>query len=95
MKFLSAKTEVPRDVRNSKVRRQDKFKRDWSQHYNTCKSQSGTGPGIQRSKRLSSVGMSHPLQMFCYLLGSEVATKVNDFVATGRHTQSDMQTGRQ
>ena len=27
-----AKTEVPRDVRNSKVRRQDKFRRDWSQH---------------------------------------------------------------
>ena len=30
--ILKAKTEVPRDVRNSKVRRQDKFRRDWSQH---------------------------------------------------------------
>ena len=26
-----SKTEVPRDVRNSKVREQDKFLRDWSQ----------------------------------------------------------------
>ena len=26
------KSEVPRDVRNSKVRKQDKFRRDWSQH---------------------------------------------------------------
>ena len=49
--IIKAKTEVPRDVRNSKVRRQDKFRRDWSQHLNTCKSQSGTGPGVRRSKR--------------------------------------------
>ena len=48
---LLSKIEVPRDVRNSKVRRQDKFRRDWSQHKNTCKSQSGTGPGVRRSKR--------------------------------------------
>ena len=27
-----AKTEVPRDVRNSKVRKQDTFRRDCSQH---------------------------------------------------------------
>ena len=27
-----SKREVPRDVRNSKVRRQDKFRRDWSRH---------------------------------------------------------------
>ena len=27
-----SKTEVPRDVRNSKVRKQDKHRRDWSQH---------------------------------------------------------------
>ena len=27
-----AKTEVPRDVRNSKVQKQDKFRRYWSQH---------------------------------------------------------------
>ena len=26
------KTEVPRDVRNSEVQRQDKFRRYWSQH---------------------------------------------------------------
>ena len=30
------KTEVQRDVRNSKVWRQDKFRRDWSHYYNTC-----------------------------------------------------------
>ena len=48
--YLS-KREVPRGVRNSKVRRQDKFRRDWSRHKNTCKSQSGTGPGVRRSKR--------------------------------------------
>ena len=30
--LLKAKTEVPRDVRDSKVRKQDKFMRDWSQH---------------------------------------------------------------
>ena len=31
--ILEAKTEVPiRDVRNSKVRKQDKFRRHWSQH---------------------------------------------------------------
>ena len=29
---LKNKREVPRDVRNSKVRRQDKFRRDWSRH---------------------------------------------------------------
>ena len=45
------KREVPRDVRNSKVRKQDKVRRDWSRHKNTCKSQSGTGPGVRRSKR--------------------------------------------
>ena len=49
--IIPSKREVPRDVRNSKVRRQDKFRRDWSRHYNTCKSQSGTGPGVRRSKR--------------------------------------------
>ena len=27
-----SKREVPRDIRNSKVRRQDKFRRDWSRH---------------------------------------------------------------
>ena len=43
--------EVPRGVRISKVRRQDKFRKDWSQHKNTCKSQSGTGQGVRRSKR--------------------------------------------
>ena len=50
-KAVKSKREVPRDVRNSKVLRQDKFRRDWSRHLNTCKSQSGTGPGIRRSKR--------------------------------------------
>ena len=30
--YLESKREVPRDVRNSKVRRQDKFMRDWSRH---------------------------------------------------------------
>ena len=34
----SSKTEVPRGVLNSKVRKQDKFRRDWSHHLNTCKS---------------------------------------------------------
>ena len=29
---VKGKREVPRDVRNSKVRRQDKFRRDWSRH---------------------------------------------------------------
>ena len=29
---ITCRTEVPRDVRNSKVRKQDKFRRDWSQH---------------------------------------------------------------
>ena len=29
---VQAKTEVPRDVRNSKVHKQDKFRRYWSQH---------------------------------------------------------------
>ena len=48
---LRSKREVPRGVRNSKVRRQDKFRRDWSRHKNTCKSLSGTGPGVRRSKR--------------------------------------------
>ena len=47
---MLSKREVPRDVQNSKVRRQDKFRRDWSRHKNTCKSQSGTGPGVWRSK---------------------------------------------
>ena len=31
-RLIQAKTEVPRDVRNSKVRKQDKIRRDWSQH---------------------------------------------------------------
>ena len=30
--LYQAKTEVPRDVRNSKVQKQDKFRRYWSQH---------------------------------------------------------------
>ena len=46
-----AKTEEPRDVRNSKVREQDRFRKDWSQHKNTCKFKSGIGPGVRRSKR--------------------------------------------
>ena len=29
---VKGKREVPRGVRNSKVRRQDKFRRDWSRH---------------------------------------------------------------
>ena len=29
---FTSKREVPRGVRNSKVRRQDKFRRDWSRH---------------------------------------------------------------
>ena len=49
--LIKQNTEVPRDVRNSKVRKQDKFRRDWSQQKNTCKSQSRTGPGVRRSKR--------------------------------------------
>ena len=32
IKSKGAKTEVPTDVRNLKVRKQDKFRRDWSQH---------------------------------------------------------------
>ena len=48
---LRSKREVPSGVRNSKVRIQDKFRRDWSRHKITCKSQSGTGPGVRRSKR--------------------------------------------
>ena len=32
LKLRLSKREVPRDVRNSKVRRQDKFRRDWSRH---------------------------------------------------------------
>ena len=31
-RWSKAKTEVPRDVRNSKVQKQDKFRRYWSQH---------------------------------------------------------------
>ena len=30
--FLPSKREVPRGVQNSKVWRQDKFRRDWSRH---------------------------------------------------------------
>ena len=30
--FVRGKTEVPKDVRNSKIRKQDKFRRDWSQY---------------------------------------------------------------
>ena len=51
MLYLRQKPEVPRDARNWKVRKQDTFRRDWSQPWNTCKSQSGTGPGVRRSKR--------------------------------------------
>ena len=47
--FVLSKREVPRDVRNPKVRKQDKLRRDRSQHQ--TKSQSGTGPGVRRSKR--------------------------------------------
>ena len=45
-----SKTEVTMDVRNSKVWKHDKFRRDWPRHENTCKSQSGTGPGARRGK---------------------------------------------
>ena len=30
--LVLSKREVPRDIRNSRVRRQDKFRRDWSRH---------------------------------------------------------------
>ena len=49
--IFRSKTEVLRDVPNSEVRKQDKFMRDWSRHQNTCKSLSGKGPGVRRSKR--------------------------------------------
>ena len=39
-----SKIEVLRNVQNSKIRKQDKFRRDLSQHKNKCKSQGGTGP---------------------------------------------------
>ena len=42
---ISSKIELPRDVRNSKGRRHDKFRKDWSQHKNKCKSQMGQGQG--------------------------------------------------
>ena len=45
--YAPSKTDVPRDVRSLNVRKQDKFRRDWSQHSNTCKSQSGIGPGFR------------------------------------------------
>ena len=48
---IESKKEVPRDARNSKVRKHDKFRWDWSRHQNACKSKCGTGPGVQRSKR--------------------------------------------
>ena len=40
--------KVPRDDRNSKVRKHAKFRRNWFQHKNRRKSQNGTGPGIWR-----------------------------------------------
>ena len=42
----ASKLEIPGDVSNSKVQKQDKFRRDWSQHKTTCNSQSGTGQGV-------------------------------------------------
>ena len=33
LRKIKGKREVPRDVRNSNVRKQDKFRRDWSRHY--------------------------------------------------------------
>ena len=32
LRAVESKREVPRGIRNSKVRRQDKFRRDWSRH---------------------------------------------------------------
>ena len=29
----------------------DQLRRDWSQQWNACKTQSGTGPGVRRIKR--------------------------------------------
>ena len=37
--IFQSKTEVLRDVWNLKVWKQNKFRRDWSQHYSTCRYQ--------------------------------------------------------
>ena len=41
MKFNTSKGEVPSDGRNSKVRKQNKVRREWS-HYHTCQTSSRT-----------------------------------------------------
>ena len=50
---VQSKRRVPRDVQNSTVLKQDKYRRDWScvSILETCKSQSGIGLGLRRSKR--------------------------------------------
>ena len=45
------RVEIQWDQNSILHRKQDKFGRDRSRHKNTCKSQSGTGPGVGRSKR--------------------------------------------
>ena len=70
-----SKAEVPRDFRNSKVQKQDKLKRDWFQHKNTCKSKSGIGPGVRRSKR--SLSACPP---FVYALCKPIFGEMSDSV---------------
>ena len=55
----TSKMQVQMDVRNSKVRKQDKFRKDWPRCKNICKSQS-----VCPEEYASSVGMPHTLQMF-------------------------------
>ena len=38
---MQGKTEAPRDARNQKARRHDKPRKEWSQHQNKRKSQTG------------------------------------------------------
>ena len=61
-----SKIEVLRDVQNSNIRKQDKFRRDLSQHKNKCKSQGGTS--VRRS--------NHPLFACCTLCKIKKMVKI-------------------
>ena len=64
----------------------DKFWRDWSQHQNTCKSQSGTGPGVRSSK--------HPLLVCRTRCQCSIETSRNKVKSQIRYSYPDQKQGQ-
>ena len=77
-----SKTEEPRDFRNSKVRKQDKFRRDLFSTLEHMQVQKWNRTRCQE-ELTSSFGMRHPLQMF-YRNLTQILGKTSNSVIRSR-----------